>query len=148
MKIKLKPDSQVIEWKDGATITATRITDKKRSDVLTHCEKNGITHQEVMTDIMVENAITGWSDIIDDETGKPVEFNDSNRHQIFTAIKQDHEMLMRFMTFFIGPLGNSKAGLTSTLITDGALNNAPIASAETKKKASHASGKQGENANL
>jgi len=148
VKIKLKLDSQVIEWRDGATITATRITDKKRSDVLTYCEKNGITHQEVITDLMIENTITGWDNIVDDETDKPLAFNDSNRHQIFIAIKQDHIMLLRLMTFFVGPLGNSIAGLTSILTTDGAMNNAPIASVETKKKGSHVSGKQEQNANL
>jgi len=63
--------------------------------------------------------ICGWEGVVNEETGEPIEFNVDTQSIIADSAFEDSKVVDKVLTFIRGPLGNSKAGLTSQLSTDG-----------------------------
>lgn len=109
----------VIDWTDGAKIRLKRLSREQVEEISKHCREKCITNAAEISSICLEQSIVGWEEIIEEGTDKPLEFNPYNRTQIWSFMQQDEVVLKKFISFFRGPLGNLKTGLTASLNTDG-----------------------------
>jgi hypothetical protein len=140
MKFKPHDREARVDWLDGAVLILRYGGDKLKNDIRLIAQENGITDPQTIGEMYAERIIVGWENIEDENTGKPLEYNDHNRAAIYYCLKNPElendvaiKALDAYSTFLRGPLGNLKAGLTSTLNTDGTNPTAPIASKEKSK---------------
>ena len=88
MRFKIAPETATIDWVDGAKIHLKRLTDKQRSDIRKRCVDEGITDDSVIGNVAMENMISGWENIDNADTDKPLEYTPETRKQVYEALIQ------------------------------------------------------------
>lgn len=100
MSLKFKPIVREIKipWKEGAVLKFEFIPYVKRIKMAV--KDKDLTAVEVM-----ESSLVGWEGIVD-EAGKPLDFNDGTKSQIFEQAYLDDKMQEKIFTAYQGPVPN------------------------------------------
>ena len=108
LKFSTKKRKVDIEWKDGAILKFHFPLAKKIAFALADKTKN----PEVVGLEELEKSLIGWEGLIDEDTGKPIPFNDEMREEVFDVIIKDEELQKKVIKAFGGPLPNLPGGST------------------------------------
>jgi len=102
LNFKQLEHSTRIEWVDGAILIFTRPEELKIPDKELSASSFG--------KLYVSQYLTGWEEINDGDSGKPLKYNDENKNHVVDWIVQDPKIAEKLKTFIGGTLGNSNAG--------------------------------------
>ena len=128
-----------IPWRDGAEVRVVRLNkeedralQKRVNEQGAEIRKNGdgVSADEIEKAIHAMSVmeklyaiVREWKGI-EDGNGNSIPFNDSTKLGIFEYMVSDSAFLEKLISFYRGPLGNSKPGLTASSNGNGTQDSA------------------------
>lgn len=145
MKFKVGKRKASIPWIDGAVlhfnfplITELLDTDSARNFYKRIKENPESKNDKALLAPLGMDSITmglvGWDGILDEDTGKPLEFNEEIKSQIIASVIMDRAMHRKIKTALAGALGNLQTGLIAPSNSATQKPNAVNAKQGTAKK--------------